>query len=246
MRVFDILWCMENWENQKIRIIKNFDNNVKAVKKPDIKSISDKFDKKTEQEKQLEMIKNLPQVERVEALKKIGIITDLAGGDWGCLGGDRFYVFANINNVPVPMYKTSARTEGKREDRDFFPFFGAQTSHSDWLLKGDVRSGSNDFYGYKEIEEASRVLTEVFDFNTDRKKHVSNPEYDPSVDHGWERVIAVDNFIPDGKEIKSPEELNHLLEEKFGVDFNFVNSQPRYSNNAVKHVSDKIFSEIKR
>lgn len=192
----------------------------------------------------LEQIKTLPDMEKVRALQRIGILTNLENKDWGCLGGDRFYVFANINNVPVPMYRTSARTDGKREDRNFYPFFGVQTSHQTWLLKGGVENGSNSFYDHYQLDEASRVLTEIFDFNTDRVQLGVNEDYNSETDAPFEKMKNIDNYVPDGVEIENIETLNKLPEDRFNVDFDIVNSMPYHSNQAVSYVSEKIFKEI--
>ena len=57
-------------------------------------------------------------------------------------------MFANIKGVPVPMYKTSARTGGKSKDFNFFPFFGMD--ETGWVIKGN-KEQLDTFYDIKEL-----------------------------------------------------------------------------------------------
>lgn len=212
---------MESWDKMKQNIVSKFDKGSQA---------------------ETEALKVDPE-QRLEKLKELGVTMDLEGYDWGCLGGDRFYVFVNLNGTPVPMYKTSARTGGKRHDTDFFPFFGTQESNQDWLIKGDPEKETNDFYGKNELEEASKILTKVFDFDTDRKIRIPDPTFNSQTHSPWEKSMQVDNYVPGGKEIPSSESLNELLSHRFDIDFDKVNQYPAYSLEAVKYVSDKIFKD---
>jgi|GEM_PF-7038052 len=240
---------MEDFNKKILGVTTKFDSNKKIENKVDVVSnIVNKFDKKSYSTGSFEFVLNqidsVPKKERVQFLKEKGVITDLEGFDWGCLGGDRFYVFANIQGSPVPMYRTSARTEGKREDRNFFPFFGVQESNQNWLLKSDVETGSNNFYGSQELDDLSRILTKAFDFNTDRLQKVVNDNYDPEKDKPFEKMIDVDNFVPEGVEIVSANDLNQLLAKKFDIDFNEVNKSPAYSSGAVELSANKILSSL--
>lgn len=209
-----------------------------------ITSIINKFDRNPEN-KLIESIKELAPEERLSKLIELGILRNLEGYEWGCLGGDRFYVFANINGVPVPMYRSSTHTGGKRSDVDFFPFFGTQASNQDWLIKGDTHKDTDTFYRMKELEEVSKTLTDVFNFNTDRVKKITNEDFRPGIDSRWDKVKDVDNFVPEGKEIESSKQLNQLLSKRFDIDFDKVNSMRANSNEVVSYVSGKIFQETK-
>lgn len=213
---------------------------------PNILDITAKFTKDPKSSiESIDEVKNFPPEMRLKKLIELGILTNINGYEWGCLGGDRFFVFANIKGVPVPIYKTSARTEGKRKDVDFYPFFGAQTTYQNWLIKGHV-SESNSFYGIQELEEISKILTGIFDFDTDRSKKVSNPDFKQGVSSPWEKTIDGESFVPQGKEIRDAEQLNLILGKEFDVDFDLVNKMPPGSNQAVKYVSEKIFKKINK
>jgi hypothetical protein len=209
-----------------------------------INGIVKKFDKNP-QNNDIESIVHLEPEKRLSRLIELGILRDLDGYEWGCLGGDRFYVFADIKGVPVPFYKSSAHTDGKRADLDFFPFFGTQASNQDWLIKGDTHKDTDTFYKMKELEDVSKTLTHVFNFNTDRLIKVPNEDFRPGIDSPWGKVKDVDNFVSEGKEIESSEKLNKLLSERFNIDFDKVNKMDSYSLEAVDYVSEKIFQEIK-
>lgn len=227
-------------QEQADNIINKFSQNSGPSQQEEIDNIISKFDNNQEQNF-VDSINRFAPKERVSKLIEAGVLCDLGGYEWGCLGGDRFYVFANINGVPVPMYKTSARTDNKREDIDFFPFFGTQTSNQDWLIKGDTAEDTNNFYGIKSLEEVAKTLTEVFNFNTDRIRKDANINFKPGVDSPWEKFIDVDNFVPDGKEVESSKKLNELIGARFNVDFDKINQMPAYSTQAVKYISGNIF-----
>lgn len=210
-----------------------------------ISDIVNKFDKKQEN-KLIESLKELSPEKRLSKLIELGVLRDLEGYEWGCLGGDRFYVFADIKGVPVPMYKSSTHTGGKRSDVDFFPFFGTQASNQDWLIKGDTHKDTDTFYGIKELEDVSKTLTGAFNFNTDRIKKVPNENFKQGVDSPWDKVKEVDNFVSEGKEIETSKKLNQLLSERFEIDFDKVSAMPAYSLEAVRYVSEKIFHEIEK
>lgn len=112
------------------------------------------------------------------------------------------------------------------------------------MIKGSVAE-TNTFYGITELEDISRFLTEVFNFDTDRVKKIKNENFKHEVDNPWDKEKDDDNFISEGKEIKSDEQLNQLIEQRFNVDFNVVNSMPYSSWKVVEYVSSKIFGEIK-
>jgi hypothetical protein len=173
-------------------------------------------------------VNELAPEDRVLKLTEMGILSDLDGYNWGCLGGDRFFVFANIKGVPIPMYRTSTRTEGKREGYNFFPFFGTREDKQGWLIKGNVTEDTNKFYGIKELEEVSRILTDAFNVDTDRLKRVENKNFNSKTDHPVEKYKDVDNFVSKGKEIKSANELNKLMESRFGIDYEDMKSAPAY------------------
>jgi|JI10StandDraft_1071094.scaffolds.fasta_scaffold140515_2 hypothetical protein len=208
-----------------------------------IDDIVGKFDKNPKN-KDIESITQLEPEKRLSKLIELGILRDLEGYEWGCLGGDRFYVFADVNGVPIPMYKSSTHTGEKRSDLDFFPFFGTQANNQDWLIKGDTHKDTDTFYGRKELEDVSKILTEVFNFNTDRLARVPNKDFKPGIDSPWEKVKDVDNFVSEGREIESSQKLNQLLSERFDIDFNKVNQTHAYSLDVVNYVKEKIFQEI--
>lgn len=136
-------------------------------------------------------------------------------------------------------------TGGKRSDVDFFPFFGTQAKNQDWLIKGDTHKDTDNFYGIKKLEDISKILTGVFDFNTDKIKKVENVNFKQGVDYPWDKVVDTNNFIPEGKEVESSEQLNQLISKRFNIDFNKVNQMPAYSLEAVNYVSGSIFNKIK-
>lgn len=226
-------------------IVEKFNKEENPDRQQIVDNIVNKFNNKQE-DNLVESIKQLAPEKRLLKLIELGILTDLEGYQWGCLGGDRFYVFANINGIPVPMYKSSTHTDGKRSDLDFFTFFGTQAKNQDWLIKGDTHKDTDTFYGIKELEEVSKILTEVFNFNTDRIKKVKNKNFQQGVDSPWDKQKDVDNFVSEGKEIESSKQLNQLIEKRFGVDFDKINQMPACSREAVKYVSGNIFQEIKK
>ena len=147
------------------------------------------------QESERELIRSVlevPKKERVAKLLELGVLTNLEGYTWGNIFGNRFFVFANFQGIPVPMYKTLKHTGEKRTDLNFFAFFGI-TPDFEWVIKGDSKQ-NNEFYGIKGLESISRILTSVFNFDTS-------------------------GYVPDGKEVLSSKELNELLERKFEIDF---------------------------
>jgi hypothetical protein len=225
-------------------IVDKFNKKENFNKQQIVDNIVNKFSNKRENNL-VESVKQLAREKRLLKLIELGVLGDLEGYQWGCLGGDRFYVFASVNGVPVPMYKSSTHTGGKRSDLDFFVFFGTQAKNQDWLIKGDTHKDTDTFYGVKELEDISKILTEVFNFNTDRIKKVENKNFKQGVDSPWDKEKDVDNFVSEGKEVKSSKQLNQLIEKRFGVDFNKINQMPAYSLEAVNYVSESIFKEIK-
>lgn len=224
--------------------VDKFDKKQDLAQQQIVNNIVNKFNNKQENNF-IESIKQLVPEKRLLKLIELGVLSNLEGYQWGCLGGDRFYVFASVKGIPVPMYKSSTHTGGKRSDLDFFPFFGTQAKNQDWLIKGDTHKDTDTFYGVKELEDISKILTEVFDFNTDRIKKVENKNFKQGVDNPWDKAKDADNFVPEGKEVKSSKELNQLIEKRFGVDFDKINQMPAYSLEAVQYISDRIFQEIR-
>lgn len=231
-------------QKQIDNIVDKFDKKENLGQQKIVGNIVNKFNNKQENNL-IESIKQLAPEKRLLKLIELGILSDLEGYQWGCLGGDRFYVFASVNGIPVPMYKSSTHTGGKRSDLDFFPFFGTQAKNQDWLIKGDTHKDTDTFYGVKELEDISKILTEVFDFNTDRVKKVENKNFKQGVDSPWDKEKDVDNFVSEGKEVESSKRLNQLIEKRFSVDFDKINQMPAYSLEAVNYVSESIFKEIK-
>lgn len=88
-------------------VVEKFNKKEDPSQQQIIDSVVNKFNKKPENNL-IESIKLLTPEKRVLKLIELGFLRDLEGYQWGCLGGDRFYIFANINGVPVPMYKSSA------------------------------------------------------------------------------------------------------------------------------------------
>jgi hypothetical protein len=217
-----------------------------------IKNITDKFDKPNESHKQnlIEQIKSTDPKERVAKLLEAGILAGIDNYTWGCLGGDRFFVFANIDGKPIPFYKTSARTGGKRGDTNFFPFFGVHTAGQPWLIKGDTEKDTNTFYGNAKMEETSKLLTEVFDFDTDRKIKVEKPSATSqssssqlSAMDKLDSYEEVDGYLPDGNEITGNEKLNQLLANRYNIDFEYINKMPSQSLQVTELVKRKILGE---
>lgn len=225
-------------------IVDKFDKKEDVSQQQTVDNIVSKFSNKVESNT-IESVKQLSPEKRLLKLIELGVLCDLEGYEWGCLGGDRFYVFANMNGVPVPMYRSSAHTDDKRSDLEFFPFFGTQARNQDWLIKGDTHKDTDTFYGFKELEDISKTLTEVFDFNTDRIKKVPNENFKQWIDGPWDKVKDADNFIPEGKEIPDSDKLNQLIGKRFNVDFTKVNKMPAYSLGVVDYISGAIFKEIK-
>lgn len=218
--------------------------------KLNIQNIINKFDKK--ENSISEVVKQTSPEKRVSKLIELGVLSDLEGYTWGSSGGDRFYVFANIQGVPVPMYQTSARTDGKREDVNFFPFFGIQNNGQTWIIKGDIQTEVNTFHNIKQLEDTSKILTEAFNFDTDRKQKIQEkqteniPTSSPaSALSKLESYKEVDGYVPEGNEIKGHEKLNELLSKRFGIDFNEINKKPRTSREAVELASGKILGNLK-
>jgi hypothetical protein len=214
-----------------------------------IDAITNKFEKEsTNSSINIESIKKLAPEKRVSKLIELGVLCDLGGYHWGCIGGDRFYVFANINGIPIPMYKTSARTDGKRKDLDFFVFWGVQKNKKEapWLIKGNIKEKTNNFYNIKKLEEISKILTESFDFDTDRIKKIENENFKQGKDAPWDKVKDVDNFVPEGKEIENDEKLNELLSSHLKIDFNKINGLPRASSDVVDLASSKILKLLEK
>lgn len=217
-----------SFENKIIKIIQKFDKNDNS--------------------ELVESIKKVAPQDRVKKLLEAGIITNLEGYEWGSSGGDRFFVFGNINGVPLPMYMTSARTDGKREDANFFPFFGIQTPKvgQRWLIKAPTGT-SNVFYNSKDIEKVSKILTETFDFDTSRLKNVENnfSEKLKPIDSIMNKIgEQVDEYVPKGREITTDENLNNLLSRRFSIDYNEINNLPEGSSEAFHKSADKILKEI--
>src|SRR6266404_7576034 len=136
-------------------------------------------------QKIIDAVIELSPEKRVAKLIELGILTDLDDYIWGTVF-DRFFVFANIEGVPVPIYKSQSHTSDKRSDLDFFVFFGVR---GEWVIKGNRRE-INNFYGIQALEEISRILTKVFDFDTSE-------------------------YIPEGKKVADNIELNNLLQKRF-------------------------------
>jgi hypothetical protein len=230
-----------------------FDWEAKLSKTPTTSDVTEKFAQffdRIEDPKIkniVEEAKSVSPKQRVEKLKELGILTDLEGFDWGNQGGDRFYVFGNVNGAPIPFYISSAHTDGKRKDLKFFNFFGVQypKNGSPWLIKGDIPKDTNQFWGHPELETISKILTQVFDFDTDRiKKSFVPPKGMPS--NSWEKFKyekTVENFAPNGHKITSDTQLNQILSSRFGIDFEEINNLPRSDWQAAKIASDKVFSE---
>lgn len=238
---------MKEFFNQKQvdTIVDKFDKKENLYPQKKVDDIVNKFNN-IQENNLAESIRQISPEKRLLKLIELGVLSDLEGYQWGCLGGDRFYVFANINGIPVPIYKSSTHAGGKRSDLDFFPFFGTQAKNQDWLIKGDTHKDTDTFYGIKELEDVSKTLTEVFNFNTDRIKKVPNADYRQGVDNPFEKMKDVDNFVSEGKEIDSSQKLNKLLSERFGIDFDKVNNMPSQSLEVVNYVSGKIFKDIKK
>ena len=160
-----------------------------------------------DKQKIIDIVKEEPPEKRVAKLVELGVLINMEGFTWGSLfpedNGGRFFVFANVKGIPIPMYKSLFHTDNKREDVNFFIFFGILASKK-WIIKGPRRN-SNEFYGVKELEDVSTILTSVFDFDTSRK---IEPEGE-----------VIDGYIPEGSEIQNFEKLNELLGKKFDIDF---------------------------
>jgi hypothetical protein len=164
--------------------------------------------------------------ERVMKLIELGILTHLEGYTWGRLIEGRFFVFANVKGVPIPMYRTKSYTGNKSKDFSFFPFFGVRLGKDgrlDWLVKGST-DNSNSFYGIPELRTASEILTQVFDLDTT-------------------------TYTPDGKEADS-RKLNDLLQRRFKMNvFNLADKLPVSSEiDALlyRDISERVFDEIRK
>lgn len=236
---------MEHFRSDSKSIIDKFDKpdekSADQIKKEQIQNIISKFGESIKID-----LEHTEPKERVVKLIEAGVLSEIEGYSWGCLGGDRFFVFANIDGVPVPFYKTSARTGGKRQDTDFFPFFGVHTAGQPWLIKGDTEKDTNSFYNNQKLEQASKILTEAFNFDTDRKIKKQAPGRTASSSSGQSAMEILDSYdqldgyVPDGNEIIGNENLNGLLSRTFGIDFNAVNNLPAYSMKAVALAKSKI------
>lgn len=166
-----------------------------------------------DKKKVIESVLEQPLEKRVAKLVELGVLKDLEGYTWGNIfdrkntesgksfDSSRFFVVANVNGVPIPMYKSFKHTADKREDLNFFAFFGVMLSDH-WVIKG---KGTNEFYGVKRLEEISYILTQAFDFYTSRWKKSGD--------------IVSDGYVPEGREVVDYIKLNELLGRRFSIDF---------------------------
>lgn len=161
----------------------------------------------------IDAVIELPPEKRVAKLIELGVLTDLGGYSSGhFFAGDdpsRFFVFANFKGVPVPMYKSMSHTSNKRGDLNFFVFWGIWESRNSWIMKGD-RKEVNEFYGVKELEDISSILTSTFDFDTFIQVQPESGD--------------VNGYIPEGNRITSYQKLNELLGRRFDIDFSKLNA----------------------
>ncbi len=158
----------------------------------------------------LDIVREEPPEKRIAKLIELGVLTNLEGYTWGNIfdvsGADsRFFVFANIKGVPVPLYKSSRHFGGKREDLNFFAFFGC--APNGWMIKGD-RKAIDNFYGVEELGYTSAILTSVFAFDTSRRIETESGR--------------ADGYVPDGREIHDYKALNDLLAKRFDVDYSQI------------------------
>lgn len=152
----------------------------------------------------IDAVKEEPPEKRVAKLVELGVLTDLEGYTWGTASA-RFFVFTNVKGIPVPMYKSLAYTDNKRSDLNFFIFYGC--APNGWFIKGNLKGG-NEFYGIRDLENVSGILTSVFDFDTSRRI-------------GSEDEV-VEGYVPQGKEIPNYETLNEVLGKRFGIDYSKI------------------------
>lgn len=174
----------------------------------------------------IDAVKKEPPQKRVGKLVELGVLTDIEGYTWGTMLGSRFFVLANVKGVPIPMYKSLHHTGDKRQDLDFFCFLGI--GNGNWAIKG-FSDEVEKFYGIEELENASEILTSVFDFDTSRKNGTGEE--------------ATNGYIPQGKEIQDDKKLNALLSARFNIDPSRLSGA---TYQIWSYVSEKIFNEVKK
>jgi hypothetical protein len=67
--------------------------------------------------------------------------------------GSRYVVLARVGNAPIPFYRSSSGTDGKRQG-DWYPFFGHTGS---WIIKGAM-SGDGDMHYHPSITRIQNLL----------------------------------------------------------------------------------------
>lgn len=132
-------------------------------------------DEMTEVEAISEKVSKLKFSERINALKKEGIIAS----NFTYNLGKRFPIILNINGTKVAFYRSSEGTDGK-EKGSWTPMFGfGKSKGNPWLIKGDVETQVNKSYNNPLIKKYEDLLNNTlnWDHSLDKGKVKDHPYF---------------------------------------------------------------------